>query len=210
MPVSDAQEPHIRIDGCVGIGDRYWGPYRNVHSDPLWIAETARPTGAVSLACANVAGLPTGARELPFPRVRGSRGSGRCAWSACRSKIVESLVPAAPGGRVGALPAECALYAIKHFGAPNLPRVAEIRLDGIVLGFTAALSIAPGATPRSRQLNRSAADALRHESIDGCILSRTCRGLESVPGARRATVASSLPTTKGWLWKRTCWLRTGR
>jgi predicted permease len=109
----------------------------------LWILFAA--VGFILLiSCANVAGLllaRASSRSREFT-VRAALGAGR--GRLVRQLLVESLVLAAAGGCIGVLLAECVLGAIKHFGAPTLPRVAEIRLDGIVLGFTAALSIATG------------------------------------------------------------------
>jgi predicted permease len=45
---------------------------------------------------------------------------------------------------LGVLLAKWALRAITHVDALNLPRAEEIRLDGVVLGFSVALSIATG------------------------------------------------------------------
>jgi putative ABC transport system permease protein len=230
------------------------------------------------ISCANVAGLllaRASSRSREFA-VRAAVGAAR--GRLVRQLLAESLVLAAPGGCVGALLAECALYAIKHFGAPNLPRVAEIRLDGIVLGFTAALSIATGvlfglfpslqASRRdlAAELRASGAGVGRGSSGRRRIFGLNARGLlvvgqislsivlligatlliksfvrlrnvnpgfqsanlltgeialpqtrydtnqkkaaffrelvgrlETVPGVRSATVALSLPTTKGWL-----------
>lgn len=113
----------------------------------------ARPTlwmlfGSVGfillISCANVSGL-----LLARASYRSREFAMRAAIGATRGRLVrqllaESLVLAAAGGLLGTVLGECILYAIKHFGAPNLPRVAEIRLDGMVLGFTATLSIITG------------------------------------------------------------------
>jgi putative ABC transport system permease protein len=230
------------------------------------------------ISCANVAGLlvvRANSRSREFA-VRVAVGAAR--GRLVRQLLAESLVLAGAGGSIGALLAECVLYAIKHFGAPNLPRVAEIRLDGMVLGFTAALSIATGVlfglfpslqAPRSdlaAALREGGAGAgpgpsgrrkifgmnargllvvgqislsivlligatlliksfVRLRSVDpgfqpanlltmkialpqtrydtnrkkAAFYRELVERLESVPGVRTATVALSLPTTKGWL-----------
>ncbi len=118
-----------------------------------YFVANARPTlwmlfGSVGfillISCANVSGL-----LLARASSRSREFAMRAAIGATRGRLVrqllaESLVLAAAGGALGTLLAECILYAIKHFGAPNLPRVAEIRLDSLVLGFTATLSIITG------------------------------------------------------------------
>jgi predicted permease len=50
------------------------------------------------------------------------------------------------GGTLGVLFANWLSAAIKHVAALNLPRAAEIQLNGTVLGFTLALSILTGAS----------------------------------------------------------------
>ena len=57
---------------------------------------------------------------------------------------MESLVLAVAGGIGGVLLATWALTAIKHVSALNMPGTAPVRLDGMVLGFTLALSLATG------------------------------------------------------------------
>jgi putative ABC transport system permease protein len=96
------------------------------------------------ISCANVAALLL-ARAISRSRefaVRAAVGAAR--GRLVRQLLAESMVLAVGAGCIGVLLAECTLYAIEHFGVPNLPRVAEIRLDGIVLGFNAVLSIATG------------------------------------------------------------------
>ncbi|HEY6387175.1 MAG TPA: ABC transporter permease [Candidatus Acidoferrum sp.] len=230
------------------------------------------------ISCANVAGLllvRASSRSREFA-VRAAVGAARVRL--VRQLLAESMVLAVGAGCIGVLLAEGALYAIKQFGVPTLPRVAEIRLDGIVLGFTAALSIATGvlfglfpALQASRrdlaaELRESGVGAGRGSSWRRKIFGLSVHGLlvipqislsivliigamlliksfvrlrsvdpgfqsanlltgqialpqtrydsnqkkatffrelvgrlESVPGVRSATVALSLPTTKGWL-----------
>src|SRR5260370_34345953 len=51
---------------------------------------------------------------------------------------------AVEGGSIALLLAKYALYAVRHFAALQLPRIGEIRLDGMVLGFTVAVTVATG------------------------------------------------------------------
>jgi predicted permease len=104
--------------------------------------------GAVGLvlliACANVAGLllardSSRAREFA---VRGALGAARSRL--IRQLVVESLLLASAGGAFGFLLGELGLRWITSMEAFNVPRAAEIRLDGMVVVFTAALSLLTG------------------------------------------------------------------
>src|SRR5260370_38060335 len=51
---------------------------------------------------------------------------------------------AVEGGSIALLLAKYALYAVSQCAALQLPRIGEIRLDGMVLGFTVAVTVATG------------------------------------------------------------------
>jgi putative ABC transport system permease protein len=230
------------------------------------------------IACGNVAGLLLARANFRIREFAVRSALGAARGRLVRQLLVESLVLAVAGGSVGVSLAEGVLYAIRHFGALQLPRVEEIQLDSVVLGFTLVLSIATGILfglfPSLQASRRDLAAELR-ESSPGAghrssarrrILGMNVRGvlvvgqvslsivlligatlliksfarlstvdpgfqspnlltmkitlpptrydtgqtksaffgdlvqrLESVPGVRNATVALSLPTTKGWL-----------
>jgi putative ABC transport system permease protein len=104
--------------------------------------------GAVGLvlliACANLASLML-ARALSRSKefaVRAALGAGR--GKLMRQLLVESLVLALAGGLAGVLLAKVILVAIPHINELPLPRAGAIRVDPIVLGFTAVLSVATG------------------------------------------------------------------
>jgi putative ABC transport system permease protein len=104
--------------------------------------------GAVSfvllIACANVAGLllARGASRSREFAVRLALGAGR--GRLIRQLLAESLALALAGGTLGVLLAKWSLIAITRLNALNLPRVSEIRLDGVVLAFSVAVSIVTG------------------------------------------------------------------
>jgi putative ABC transport system permease protein len=96
------------------------------------------------IACANVASL-----LLARAASRSREFAVRAALGAARSRLIrqllaESLVLATLGGALGVLLAQWSLRAITRVTVLPLPRAGEIRLDGMVLGFTVALSIATG------------------------------------------------------------------
>jgi predicted permease len=96
------------------------------------------------IACANVASL-----LLARATSRSREMAIRAALGAARTRLIaqllaESVVLSVVGGALGVLLAGWCLRAIPSITAFDLPRAAEIHLDGTVLGFAAVLSLATG------------------------------------------------------------------
>lgn len=117
------------------------------------------------IACASVASL-----MLARAASRSREFAIRSALGAARGRLVtqilaESLLLAFAGGALGVCLAAWILRAITQMSAFDLPRAAEIRLDGVVLGFTMAISVLTGVLfglfPSLRASRPDLANALR-------------------------------------------------
>jgi putative ABC transport system permease protein len=112
------------------------GPVRQ----PLFIFLGA-VTGLLLIACANVANLSLArasarARELG---VRVAIGASRARLAG--QLLVESAVLAAIGGLLGTALAYGAVKVLVGLAPSDLPRLAEVNVDGRVLGFALALAM---------------------------------------------------------------------
>ena len=96
------------------------------------------------IACADVANLLLGravAREREMT-VRAALGASR--WRLMRQTMVETLLLSGLGGLAGLLLASWSLGAIRLLVPSSMPLAAPIRIDGVVLVFTLAVSLASG------------------------------------------------------------------
>jgi putative ABC transport system permease protein len=128
----------------------------------LWILLAS--AGLVLLvACANVANLflvrsETRQREVAVRRALGAGGR-----SIARYFFSESVLLAAIGAAVGVALAWGGVQLLVAFGPATLPRLNEVRIDGVVLAFSFALSLisaaafGPHSAPASRPCDGDAA-----------------------------------------------------
>jgi len=96
------------------------------------------------IACANVANLllASGLARRRELAIRLALGAG--ARDLARQLTLESLLLAVTGGAIGVLLAQWILRTFVVLAGTQLPRAATIAIDGRVLMFTAAVSIAVG------------------------------------------------------------------
>jgi putative ABC transport system permease protein len=126
--------------------------------------------GAVGLvlltACANVANL-----MLARARVRSAEMAVRSALGATHLRLVrqaftESVLIALVGGALGLLLSAAATRLLLRIGLEIIPQVGIVRMDGVVLGFTLAISmligILFGLAPVLQLRRVNVNDSLRH------------------------------------------------
>ena len=94
------------------------------------------------IACANVANLLLGACHGAAPRDRGARRARRRPRTHRRQLLAESGIIALLAGAAGLALAMWGVDALVSLAPPNLPRLAEIKVDGWVLAFTLGVSLA--------------------------------------------------------------------
>jgi putative ABC transport system permease protein len=116
----------------------------------LWILLAS--VGVVMLvACANVANLFLVRSEARQRDVAVRRALGASRLAIARYFLAESVLLSIAGGVLGLVLATGAVRLLVAYGPANLPRLHEIRLDGVTLAFTFALimiaAFAFGAIP---------------------------------------------------------------
>jgi len=161
--VADAPEdPDFLATGTVvsTLHERVVGPARR----PLLLLLGA--AGLVLLvACTNLAStlLARGATRGRELAVRASLGAPR--GRIARQLLTESALLAALGTLVGLGVAQLGLAALRRLGPESVPRLAEIGMDGTVLGYAAGLAVLTvlvfGLLPARRASRGAPGDALR-------------------------------------------------
>ncbi|MBO0861945.1 MAG: ABC transporter permease [Chloracidobacterium sp.] len=142
--------------------------------------------GAVAIvlliSCANVANLLLAravAREREFA-VRAALGAGR--WRLIRQLLTESLLLALLGGSLGVLLAVWGISSLNRLDPGDVPRLDQVSVDGVVLGFTLVVTVLSGiifgiAPALSAKANLSVA---LKDSGKGAIGSRRGQRLRSI------------------------------
>jgi putative ABC transport system permease protein len=154
VPVARAQEEveavaaKIRNDFPVSKGSGFYARLEPMHKT---LVEEVRPAilalmGAVIflllIACANVANLLLVRASLRSQELamRAALGAGR--WRVVRQMLAEALLLTALGAVVGVALAWLGIRQLIAIAPANLPRLESIRLDVVVLAFTAAIALA--------------------------------------------------------------------
>jgi putative ABC transport system permease protein len=96
----------------------------------------------LAIACVNIAllMLARGAARRAEVVMRAALGASRARLMT--QLLTESLIVSAIGTALGVAAAYASLRAWLEWGAPALPRVQEITIDGVVLGFASATALA--------------------------------------------------------------------
>jgi predicted permease len=108
------------------------------------VGDVRRPLIVLLITCVNIAALllaraTARQRELA---VRSALGAGR--GRIIRQLVTESLVLALIGGTLGVALAVAGVRVLGNVGAGDLPRAAEIRIDGVVLLYAFGVSTLAG------------------------------------------------------------------
>ena len=136
----------------------------------LWIVLGA-VTVVLLIACANVANLLLSRATAREREVTVRMALGASGGRLVRQLLTESVLLAILGGVTGVLFAWAGLAVLRGLAPADLPRMSEVRVDGVVLAVTAAGTIATGILfgmfPAIQLSRTSLADALREGGRTG-------------------------------------------
>jgi putative ABC transport system permease protein len=156
----------------------------------LWVMLGA-VAAVLLIACANVANL-----MLSRAAVREREIGVRLALGATRGRLIhqlltESVVLAAAGGALGVLLAWAGLRVLTRLAPGDIPRLDQVRIDGVVLAATVAVTVATGIAfglvPALQGSRPAVFDALR-EGARGTGGQRRNRVRSALAGAQVALV----------------------
>jgi putative ABC transport system permease protein len=123
------------------------------------------------IACANIANLllARGAARSREIAIRAAIGAGR--GHLLREALTESLVLASAGGLLGLLAGYWGITLLAAYGPEDVPRLAQARMDGVVVcfavGLTALSGLVFGLAPALRTAGRMPHEALKEGGRSG-------------------------------------------
>jgi predicted permease len=123
------------------IEDEIVGGYR-----AALLALMAAVAGVLVVACANLANLTLARGAARAVEIATRMALGATRGQLARQLLTESMVLAVIGGISGAAAAFVGVRMLVSVAPPDLPRLHEIGVDGSVLLFTLATTIAAGVT----------------------------------------------------------------
>ncbi|HEX5180481.1 MAG TPA: ABC transporter permease [Gemmatimonadaceae bacterium] len=132
---------------------------------PLLLALAGAVVVVLLIACANAAHLLLARAVSRRPEVALRRALGAGAGHVVGQALIEALVLAAVGAGVGIGLAAALVGIIRRFGPDNIAGLAQARIDGHVLAFTAVLALVTalvcGVVPALRSAKSDAGETLR-------------------------------------------------
>jgi predicted permease len=194
----DAEHPQPNRDWrprSVTLADEIAGPAR-----PMLLLLSGAVTVVLLITCVNIAGLlvARGVRRARETAVRAALGASR--GRIVRQLAVESATLATVGTALGLLVARAAIAGLVAFG-PDLPRLTNASLDGVVVAYAAALAfvtaLAFGLAPALQVARADVSDALKEGGRSG--LSRPSQRMRRVLVTAQLSLAFVLLVAGGLL-----------